>query len=118
MTYFESVIDGQTFDLSKEIPALDKQKKHTIEVVVDRLVIADDHVLAVDFKTGRQVPEGPEGVDLRHLRQMAAYRAGLRRIHPGLPVRMALLYTERPVLIGIPDALLDRAYEQLVVSRT
>ena len=85
---------------------------------IDRLVIADDHVLAVDFKTGRQVPEGPEGVDLRHLRQMAAYRAGLRRIHPGLPVRMALLYTERPVLIGIPDALLDRAYEQLVVSRT
>ena len=35
-------IDGQTYDLSEEIPTLDKQKKHYIDVVVDRLVVRDD----------------------------------------------------------------------------
>ena len=34
-------VDGIGYDLSEETPALDKQKKHTIEVVVDRLVIKD-----------------------------------------------------------------------------
>ncbi len=35
-------IDGQTYDLSDGIPELDKQKKHTIEIIVDRLVINAD----------------------------------------------------------------------------
>ena len=34
-------VDGIGYDLSEETPALDKKKKHTIEVVVDRLVIKD-----------------------------------------------------------------------------
>ena len=34
-------VDGIGYDLSDETPALDKKKKHTIEVVVDRLVIKD-----------------------------------------------------------------------------
>ena len=33
-------LDGEVVELS-EIPALDKKKKHTIEVVVDRLIISD-----------------------------------------------------------------------------
>ncbi|MEW6378083.1 MAG: excinuclease ABC subunit UvrA [bacterium] len=33
-------VDGQVLELS-EIPGLDKKKKHTIEVVVDRLIITD-----------------------------------------------------------------------------
>ena len=40
--YIRARIDGQIYDLSEEIPELDKQKKHNIEVVVDRLVVRDD----------------------------------------------------------------------------
>ena len=32
-------IDGQTVELAGEPPALDKQKKHTIDIVIDRLVV-------------------------------------------------------------------------------
>ena len=39
--YVRVRVDGSLYDLSEEI-ALDKNKKHTIEVVVDRLVIRDD----------------------------------------------------------------------------
>ena len=35
-------VDGIGYDLSEETPALDKQKKHTIEVVVDRVVVKDN----------------------------------------------------------------------------
>ena len=37
--YVRARIDGQMYDLSEESVALEKNKKHTIEIVVDRLVI-------------------------------------------------------------------------------
>lgn len=40
--YIRARVDGEVFDLSEDIPKLDKQKKHSIEVVVDRLVLSDD----------------------------------------------------------------------------
>ena len=39
--YVRARIDGSLYDLSEEIK-LDKNKKHSIEIVVDRLVIGDD----------------------------------------------------------------------------
>ena len=39
--YVRVRVDGSLYDLSEEI-ALDKNKKHTIEVVVDRLVVRED----------------------------------------------------------------------------
>ncbi|MEL4106994.1 excinuclease ABC subunit UvrA [Oscillospiraceae bacterium WX1] len=39
--YVRARVDGITYDLSEEIK-LDKNKKHTIEIIVDRLVIKDD----------------------------------------------------------------------------
>ena len=38
---------------------------------------------------------------------MAAYRDALRVIFPDRPVEAALLYTAAPVLLPLPDALLD-----------
>ncbi|MGL5676466.1 MAG: excinuclease ABC subunit UvrA [Cellulosilyticaceae bacterium] len=37
--YIRARIDGQIYDLTEEEVALDKKKKHTIEIVVDRLVV-------------------------------------------------------------------------------
>ena len=39
--YVRVRVDGSTYDLTEEIK-LDKNKKHTIEIIVDRLVIKDD----------------------------------------------------------------------------
>ncbi|MFZ4689973.1 MAG: double-strand break repair helicase AddA [Polymorphobacter sp.] len=72
---------------------------------VDRLVVGDT-VLVVDFKTGRRVPADAEAVEPYHLKQMAAYVAALALVFPGKPVRAALLYTEGPALIEIPDAMI------------
>ncbi len=72
---------------------------------VDRLVVGDD-VLVVDFKTGRRVPADADAVEPYHLKQMAAYVAALRQVFPGKPVRAALLYTEGPALVELPDAII------------
>ncbi|MCL1878663.1 MAG: excinuclease ABC subunit UvrA [Defluviitaleaceae bacterium] len=38
--YVRARIDGETYDLSEEI-TLDKKRKHTLEIVIDRLVVRD-----------------------------------------------------------------------------
>ena len=73
---------------------------------VDRLVVRDDVVLVVDFKTGRRAPANAENCPVPHLRQMAAYHALLTSIFPDRPVRAGLLYTAGPVMHMLPDALL------------
>jgi ATP-dependent helicase/nuclease subunit A len=73
---------------------------------VDRLLVSDSEVLIVDFKTGRRVPATAEAIDPYYLRQMGAYVAALQCVFPGRPVRAALLYTEGPKLLPIPDRII------------
>ncbi len=40
--YVRARINGEMIDLSEEIPALDRYKMHTIEIVIDRLVMKPD----------------------------------------------------------------------------
>ena len=55
--FIRARIDGEIHDLSGDPPDLDKKKKHTIEIVVDRLVVKPDIE-----KTGGFVPRnGSEG---------------------------------------------------------
>jgi excinuclease ABC subunit A len=53
-------VDGQVIDLPGGIPDLDKQKKHTIEVVVDRLVVRAglEKRLADSLETALRVGQG------------------------------------------------------------
>ena len=73
---------------------------------VDRLLVDAAQVLVVDFKTGARVPATAADVPAYYLRQMAAYVAALRVVFPGRDVQAALLFTEGPALIALPDALL------------
>jgi ATP-dependent helicase/nuclease subunit A len=74
---------------------------------IDRLVITDSQVLIIDFKTNRPPPERSEDVSPVYYAQMAAYRALLKAIHPGKPVRCALLWTDAPRLMELPEDRLD-----------
>jgi ATP-dependent helicase/nuclease subunit A len=74
---------------------------------IDRLLVTETDVLAVDFKTGIRVPAGLEGVPPAHLAQMGAYAAALARVFPGRTVRAGLLYTAGPRLIEVPPHVLS-----------
>jgi ATP-dependent helicase/nuclease subunit A len=68
---------------------------------IDRLVVEDDRVLIVDYKTMRPVPPSEDEVAPVYLRQLAIYREALARIYPGRDIRCALLWTQAPLLMPI-----------------
>ena len=74
---------------------------------IDRLLVRDDEILVVDFKTNRPPPHRAEDVPGAYLRQMAAYRVLLADIYPGRSVRCALLWTDGPNLMVLPEQLLS-----------
>jgi ATP-dependent helicase/nuclease subunit A len=75
---------------------------------IDRMVIEDDRVLAVDFKTGLFVPPTADKIPQSHIRQMAAYAAALETIFPDRRVEVGLLYTAGPALIMLdPESLAE-----------
>lgn len=63
--YVRVRIDGSIFDLSEEIK-LDKNKKHNIEIIVDRLVVKDDikSRLADSIETASSLSSGLTAVDV------------------------------------------------------
>jgi ATP-dependent helicase/nuclease subunit A len=76
---------------------------------VDRLVVAEDSVLLIDFKSDRSPPPAASAVAPFYLRQLRLYREVLRAIFPGKTVQSALLWTDGPLLMPIADHLLDSA---------
>ena len=79
---------------------------------VDRLVVTDQEVLVVDYKSNRPAPDSAEATAPAYLRQMAAYRELLRALWPERRVRTALLWTDGPVLMALADSLLDDALQK------
>jgi len=73
---------------------------------VDRLAVSESEVLVVDYKTNREPPASIDQVSEAYLRQMAAYRGLLQAIYPGRAVRCALLWTEGPALMPLPEKTL------------
>jgi excinuclease ABC subunit A len=66
--FLRARIDGQTVELTGEPPALDKQKKHSIDIVIDRIVVKPgiEKRLADSIETALKVAGGlvvfaPEG---------------------------------------------------------
>ena len=78
---------------------------------VDRLVVRENEVIVIDYKTNRPPPARQADVAPTYLRQMAAYRAVLRQIWPDRPVRCVLLWTDGPRTMSLDDTQLDRFFD-------
>ena len=83
---------------------------------VDRLVIAEGRVLVADFKTNRPAPATIEAADPAHVRQMAVYWALLGDVFPGRTIEAALIWTDGPKLMPIPENLLVQALDGMAAS--
>jgi ATP-dependent helicase/nuclease subunit A len=76
---------------------------------MDRLVITPDRVLVVDYKTNRPAPDRIEDADPAYVLQMAVYASVLARLYPGRTVEAALVWTDGPRLMTVPDELMRAA---------
>ena len=90
-----------------EVPVTGLVGTAAISGQIDRLAVTQAEVIIVDYKTNRPPPTRAQDVPALYLKQMAAYRGLLRRIYPDRPVRCALLWTDGPSLMDLPDGLLD-----------
>jgi ATP-dependent helicase/nuclease subunit A len=81
---------------------------------IDRLVVTPGEVLIVDYKTNHTPPGGPAQAPSAYVRQLALYRAVLRKLYPQRPVRAALLWTETPELMEISAPALDAQLASII----
>jgi ATP-dependent helicase/nuclease subunit A len=80
---------------------------------IDRLAVAGDSVLIVDYKTNRPPPADAAHVADAYLLQLAAYRLAVQRIFARAHVRAAILWTDGPQLMEIPEESLERHQHRL-----
>ncbi|TVR81925.1 MAG: double-strand break repair helicase AddA [Rhodospirillales bacterium] len=75
---------------------------------IDRMLVTEEAVTVLDYKTGRSPPAADAAMPPAYLKQMAAYRAVLAPLFPGRAIRCALLWTDVPVLTPLAPQQLDR----------
>ena len=80
---------------------------------VDRLLVEPDRVLVIDFKTNRPSPARIEDTDRAYLAQMAVYVAVLRAIFPDRKVEAALVWTDGPKLMPVPENIVTAQLARL-----
>jgi len=80
---------------------------------VDRLLVAAERVLVVDFKTNRPAPADIAEADPAYLIQMAVYVAVLEEIFPGRRVEAALVWTDGPRLMPVPENIVAATLARL-----
>jgi ATP-dependent helicase/nuclease subunit A len=80
---------------------------------IDRLVLLPGRVLVADFKSNRPSPARIEDADPAYLRQMAIYAAVLAEVFPDRRVEAALVWTDGPKLMPVPENLLVKALADL-----
>ena len=76
---------------------------------LDRLVVTPDRVLVVDYKTNRPAPATVQAADPAYIRQLAVYVAVLKALYPDRAVEAALVWTDGPQLMPVPQGLMDQS---------
>ncbi|MEK7262402.1 MAG: UvrD-helicase domain-containing protein [Pseudomonadota bacterium] len=92
-------------DARNEVPILYRDGERDIDGIIDRLVIAHDELVLVDYKTNPQATRGnvPE-LAQAYTRQMRLYGEGARRLWPGKRLKLLLLFTACRATVEVPPA--------------
>jgi ATP-dependent helicase/nuclease subunit A len=69
---------------------------------IDRLVITNDVVWVIDYKTHQSPPKNLQDTPSSYITQLRAYAALLKEIYPQHQIKAALLWTTIPKLMPVP----------------
>lgn len=81
---------------------------------IDRLLITDQEVLIVDFKSDANPPSASDAIPKNYRTQLTRYRAALRNQFPNLPINCAILWTQNAQM----SKLLDSEFQSTTKSFT
>lgn len=97
-----------------EVPVSGNWQGRPMQGAIDRLLVNDSRVLAVDFKSNRVLPDGASEVPEGILRQMGAYAHMLGQVFPGQRVDTAILWTRGARLMPLPCDLVLAALQRAI----
>ena len=80
--------------------------------VIDRLILGDDAVLAVDFKSNSVIPSLADAVPEGLLRQLGAYHHILTQLYPDRRVETAILWTRTGALMPVGAEIVSAALQR------
>ena len=92
-----------------EVPLTATLNTHKIYGVIDRLIVSNSTVLAVDFKSNATEPDTPAACPEGLLRQMGAYAHALALIYPNHRIETAILWTRTATLMQLSHDLVTDA---------
>lgn len=76
---------------------------------IDRMAITPSEVFIVDFKSNQRPPAQGEGVPAAYVRQLRLYQLVVGEIYKDKTISCGLLWTAVPLLVKLPQSLLDEA---------
>lgn len=99
-------------DISAFSPTLGAQ----VAGAIDRLVVDEARILAVDFKTNAHVPQHPGDTPDGILRQMGAYLEALEAVFPQREVDVAILWTATGKFMLLKHGIVREALSRATTS--
>ncbi len=78
-----------------------------INGMIDRMIIKNDEILILDYKTNRPPPKNINDVVPQYINQMACYWALLHETYPSHKIKCALLWSDVTDLMEIHDVLMN-----------
>ena len=106
-------------DAFAEVPfvtVLPEYSERCFHGIIDRLVVRDETVFVVDFKTNRAIPGTAEQIPVGSLNQMVIYEHAIKQLYPNYTVRTGILWTAEAKFIEIPQRILLDAKTKLCKS--
>jgi ATP-dependent helicase/nuclease subunit A len=106
---FAHLFDPSRYDRAwNEVPIQYLLGEHLVYGIIDRLVVTDDNVLLIDFKTHRAASaDSVAALATDYREQMRLYTQGVAALWPDRPIRACLLFTACKVLVDMSEANSD-----------
>ncbi len=90
-----------------EVPITAVVGEMVINGRIDQLIFSDTQIIAIDYKTGFNVPKSISDIPTAYMRQMAHYAVALETIFPDKAIKTGLLYTHAPKMMMLSDVELE-----------
>jgi ATP-dependent helicase/nuclease subunit A len=100
-------------DARAEVPILGQVGNIVVSGIIDRLLVADDRITLIDFKTGT-APHSEKTLPQGYINQMALYRHLVGLIWTDRTVVAGLLYTEDASITWIDAADMDAMITEMM----
>ncbi len=84
-----------------EVPVFGTLDGQPYSTQIDRLIIEDDRILIIDYKSDLNVPTTIDQVSVHYLQQLKIYRHLVQNLYPQKKIETFLLWTAKPYLMPV-----------------